>query len=34
MAKKSKYKCIVKTVCGKRRRLCYGKKGIRTNTKA
>ncbi len=35
MAKRSsKGKCRVVTVCGKRRRLCFGKSGIRSNTKA
>lgn len=34
MAKSMKGKCKVVTVCGHRRRLCWGKNGLRSNKKA
>jgi hypothetical protein len=34
MAKSMKGKCRTVTVCGKRRKLCFGKKGITSNRKA
>lgn len=33
-SKKRGSKCKIVTVCGKRRKICWGKKGITSNTKA
>jgi len=30
----TKYECKVVKICGQRRKLCYGKNGIKSNTKA